>query len=1061
MPVSGVPDKLYIGREVARLSPGGVLEDIRIAQGDKCDFLVIPISSHHPEFVTVCERDKVKEQERSPKNISTHRPLSSPSPTANHSPSPRHAGDGDPFQRNCDQHTHRENEKSFLHHLFLSCGAHNMDAVMKKEMEKGSTATHFRAMGSTCPSSTVERHRNAAAVGGDYQADGQRENETSFLRKLQHRSLMGHQPVPVEEYRLTPSTGTDLCLDSRMWTSSIVGAVSPWICLDGCMTDEYRHFCSEALLKELRWASHCCMYATICPTPFARCANYARLISNFLQSPVATQLWMRIPVRMKVKGEFEEERVPTLTRGYVTHHREHTPPFAGAHLNRKETELFHANPTHTGVQRRHSDLAVPTTSVNQPFTVSAEAGNCAFLSTQIRRPRPLTMSMGAASMHRPEVIDVPAPNHMNTFFPLTSLPSFGPFCDKINVSGPRIVSGWSLWNQFRSLCANQAAKVGVALELVEGLTENDMGEICSWFGEPVKAIIIPSNLFVPNSKGYPILPKVYKWAVQQFLRHKVQLIVRLSYGYNDTQIDGKATTTNLTVAGVGGESDTELGESEVRVDFGSDDESPKTGDALTSDETVIYPPLNAQSAHKHEKEKKANVTRSSPHSPKHQEAIEQINSKVSSLTMSNMTTISPRDAVVGGERFIPKLFMVYLGRLFHQLPPLSEEELFEYPYWDYLQSPLQPLQDNLESQTYETFEKDPVKYKQYEKAIHAALIDLLDTGTICPTLAVVGAGRGPIVQSAINALREADVKEYHLYAVEKNQNAAITIRGRIAYDRDPAWRSVKLVETDMRHWETSEKFHLLISELLGSFGDNELSPECLDGAQRFLHPNGSMIPACYWSAVEPISAAKLWLDCKASSTEGLKGVETPYVVRLHSYRRVSHQPPVRCFTFEHPNVLACHKPVPVSKVSDEDESAKVRVSDGGVPVEVRETRQEALIASGKMNGNVHNERYKQIRFIASSDATVHGFAGYFHCQLYQDVTLSIHPMMASEGMFSWFPLFIPINRPYQVSCNDMFCLHIWRADTPHKSWYEWSVEMGDGRATEVHNVGGKHYSIGK
>ena len=27
---------------------------------------------------------------------------------------------------------------------------------------------------------------------------------------------------------------------------------------------------------------------------------------------------------------------------------------------------------------------------------------------------------------------------------------------------------------------------------------------------------------------------------------------------------------------------------------------------------------------------------------------------------------------------------------------------------------------------------------------------------------------------------------------------------------------------------------MLVSELLGSFGDNELSPECLDGAQRYL-----------------------------------------------------------------------------------------------------------------------------------------------------------------------------------------------------------------------------------
>ncbi len=30
------------------------------------------------------------------------------------------------------------------------------------------------------------------------------------------------------------------------------------------------------------------------------------------------------------------------------------------------------------------------------------------------------------------------------------------------------------------------------------------------------------------------------------------------------------------------------------------------------------------------------------------------------------------------------------------------------------------------------------------------------------------------------------------------------------------------------------KVDILVSELLGSFGDNELSPECLDGAMRFL-----------------------------------------------------------------------------------------------------------------------------------------------------------------------------------------------------------------------------------
>ena len=37
------------------------------------------------------------------------------------------------------------------------------------------------------------------------------------------------------------------------------------------------------------------------------------------------------------------------------------------------------------------------------------------------------------------------------------------------------------------------------------------------------------------------------------------------------------------------------------------------------------------------------------------------------------------------------------------------------------QLPLQPLKDNLESATYEVFEKDPVKYVQYENAVCGAI----------------------------------------------------------------------------------------------------------------------------------------------------------------------------------------------------------------------------------------------------------------------------------------------------------------------------------------------------
>lgn len=53
-----------------------------------------------------------------------------------------------------------------------------------------------------------------------------------------------------------------------------------------------------------------------------------------------------------------------------------------------------------------------------------------------------------------------------------------------------------------------------------------------------------------------------------------------------------------------------------------------------------------------------------------------------------------------------------------------------------------------------------------------------------------------------------------------------------------AWASedVHLVPGDMRCLSNPppEKADIFVSELLGSFGDNELSPECLDGAQHLL-----------------------------------------------------------------------------------------------------------------------------------------------------------------------------------------------------------------------------------
>jgi protein arginine N-methyltransferase 5 len=55
-------------------------------------------------------------------------------------------------------------------------------------------------------------------------------------------------------------------------------------------------------------------------------------------------------------------------------------------------------------------------------------------------------------------------------------------------------------------------------------------------------------------------------------------------------------------------------------------------------------------------------------------------------------------------------YVDYVRHLWTSRPPLDDTQAFESPFYDYLQIPLQPLADNLESNTYEVFEQDPVKY---------------------------------------------------------------------------------------------------------------------------------------------------------------------------------------------------------------------------------------------------------------------------------------------------------------------------------------------------------------
>jgi protein arginine N-methyltransferase 5 len=239
-------------------------------------------------------------------------------------------------------------------------------------------------------------------------------------------------------------------------------------------------------------------------------------------------------------------------------------------------------------------------------------------------------------------------------------------------------------------------------------------------------------------------------------------------------------------------------------------------------------------------------------------------------------------------------YLHYLQYLFHvrNRPSVvavldNEEASAERGYLDYLQAPLQPLADNLEFMTYETFEKDPVKYRNYENAVLLAMEDGSHEGKWVAqggkvNIMVVGAGRGPLVQASLNAVKRFNDANPinrvtpNMLAVEKNKNAVVFLHSRCQLEED--WVGVvRVITSDMRDAMVSEsdRADIVVSELLGSFGDNELSPECLDGAQRsgLIRSNAVSIPTDYVSFIAPLSSAKLHQEAKAQVRGGEKESE--------------------------------------------------------------------------------------------------------------------------------------------------------------------------------------------
>lgn len=419
----------------------------------------------------------------------------------------------------------------------------------------------------------------------------------------------------------------------------------------------------------------------------------------------------------------------------------------------------------------------------------------------------------------------------------------------------------------------------------------------------------------------------------------------------------------------------------------------------------------------------------------------------------------------------PTPHLDYLRHLQRKQPPKTLLQRFGAGYQDYLQSPLQPLTDNLESITYEVFEKDPVKYDLYYQAIAQALIDWRDQGKPASgpdgriVVAVVGAGRGPLVTKALLA-SESEAVPIDMWAVEKNPNAFVLLQ---RHNVETWGNCVNLVKSDMRSWKgplrkaqaqpsgyagqwpprhkgednpftrqnqpstaaflsAPSTYHgpidILISELLGSFADNELSPECLDGILPLLNPtHGISIPASYTAYLTPVAAPKLHADILARTATDKRAPDTPYVVMLHAIDYLS----------------ATSRPSTTSSTND----------GSSLPITVPNILPVWSFSHGPMktlpasSENTHNMRQARLDFNLRDRAVCHGLAGYFEATLYPGVELSTNPLNMDEKspeMMSWFPIFFPLKTPIYTPDASTLTVSIFRATDNRKVWYEWMVE---------------------
>ncbi|KAH3671690.1 hypothetical protein OGAPHI_000395 [Ogataea philodendri] len=520
------------------------------------------------------------------------------------------------------------------------------------------------------------------------------------------------------------------------------------------------------------------------------------------------------------------------------------------------------------------------------------------------------------------------------------------------------LSTWDMWNTIRIQC-NYHRNLTVSL----GSPKQNIPEhvVNRWMLEPIRFYLISNSRFIPNSKNYPVLNKFNQLIIWKILQKKVlDCPILLLHGV-DKESD---LITNLRRSSL----DDSLSHAYITVD---------------NSKIYLGDPAFLEYLRYLIKSSSANIQLL----------------PIEDFTISNLAAAK-----------------------------LDPSELRSIKS---LQSPLQPLSSNLDNATYKVFEQDTAKYECYERAMISALMDLIniprfqhvkslpnfgatafntsaltlvekesrstvDPDTECLKILIVGPGRGPLIERLFAAIKflNLDLHKVQITAVEKNPTVMVYLSQR---NQDFWNNKVDIINADIRTWQpktaSQSGFNLVVSELLGSFGCNELSPECLYAVESYCDiSNCIFIPKEYSSFAAPAISPSIY-------TKLLEGTDSDrfhkcYVPLCDQYDILSSKYS-KLWTFQHP-----------------------------LP-------------------NKNTKRQAHTTLKCHRKGTIHGLLGFFHAELYNGIVISNCPTGSGptpHNLVSWLPYFMPIEQPLQLTDDQELSVFVKRDTTKDRVWYEWSLE---------------------